>query len=151
NSGRLPIISATVSPRPTPRPASPRASALTRVRSSPHVSETSSSSVRTATTCGCAAAVRRSASPSVAASTAAGVVASRETVLSSICALLDSSTRLAGQLDDIAAAVGRSAAVLEAAQVVREADEEQHEHEREADGARALHHRERDRPAAQLL
>ena len=35
--------------------------------------------------------------------------------------------------------------------VVREADHEQHDHEREADEAGALHDRERDRPAAHLL
>ena len=53
--------------------------------------------------CGWAAAVRRSASPSVAAPTAAGVV-SRATVLPSICVSSASSVRLASQPDDTGAA-----------------------------------------------
>ncbi len=52
NSGRLEIISATVSPRLTPRRASPPASASERSRNCAHVSEISSSSVRTATRSG---------------------------------------------------------------------------------------------------
>ena len=70
NSGRLPSISATVSPRRTPSSCSPRASASTRSRSSLHVSETSSSLVRTATRSGWSSAVIRKASAIVAAPTA---------------------------------------------------------------------------------
>src|SRR5215213_3931225 len=143
-----------VSPRAAPRPARPRASASTRSRRSAQVSDTASSSVRTATMLGWAAAVRRSASPSVAASTAAGVM-SRATVLPSICVSSASSVRLASQPDDTGAAQRDSAhseaAVLQAADVVRQADHEQHDHEREADHARALHDREGDRLPAHLL
>ncbi len=70
NSGRLPSMIATVSPRPAPSFASPPATASTRWSSSDHVSETLSSGVRTATMSGLFAAVRRSASVSVGASTA---------------------------------------------------------------------------------
>ena len=70
NSGRLPSMIATVSPRETPSLASPPASASTRSSSSDQVSETLSSGVRTATMSGWLAAVRRSASVSVGASTA---------------------------------------------------------------------------------
>ena len=70
NSGRLPSISATVSPRLTPSFASPPASASTRSRSCAQVRETLSSGQRTATMSALFAAVRRSASVSVGASTA---------------------------------------------------------------------------------
>ncbi len=70
NSGRLPSMIATVSPRPTPSFASPPATASTRRSSSAQVSETLSSVVRTATISGWLAAVRRSASVNVGASTA---------------------------------------------------------------------------------
>src|SRR5919204_195561 len=48
NSGRLLNMSATVSPRLTPRPANPPARASTRSRISPQVMETASPLVRTA-------------------------------------------------------------------------------------------------------
>ena len=69
NSGRLPSMIATVSPRLTPNPASPTASASTRPSSSDQLSETLSSAVRTAMISGLFAAVRRSASVTVGAST----------------------------------------------------------------------------------
>ena len=68
NSGRLPSMIATVSPRPTPSFARPPASASTRSSNSDHVRDTVSSGVRTATTSGLFAAVRRSASVIVGAS-----------------------------------------------------------------------------------
>src|SRR6201995_1591219 len=61
---------ATVSPRLTPSRARPPATASTRPSSSAQVSETLSSAVRTATTSGWLAAVRRNASATVCASTA---------------------------------------------------------------------------------
>ena len=59
NSGRLESISATLSPRCTPRPARPPASASTRSRSSAHVIVMSSPLVRIATLSGREAAVMR--------------------------------------------------------------------------------------------
>ena len=70
NSGRLPSISATVSPRRTPSSCRPRANASTRSRSSAQVSDTSSSLVRTATRSGWSSAVILKASAIVAAPTA---------------------------------------------------------------------------------
>ena len=69
NSGRLPSISATVSPGRTPSPASPPASASTRSRSCAHVRLTSSSFVRTATRSGLSSTVSRNASGMVRAPT----------------------------------------------------------------------------------
>ncbi len=85
NSGRLPSMIATVSPRRTPSLASPPARASTRCRSSGHVRETLSSGVRTATMPGWLAAVRLSASVSVVASTArpAAVIVGLSIVFSS--------------------------------------------------------------------
>src|SRR3954454_1001029 len=131
NSGRLESISATVSPRRTPSPASPPASASTRSRSSPQVSETSSSLVRTATRAGNSSAVMRKASAIDRAcrrrETAAAVVAMPPT------------------LPD------PEAIPRQPADVVGEADEEQHEHQREAHETGPLHHAERDRAPAHLL
>ena len=70
NSGRLPSMIATVSPRPTPSFASPPATSSTRRSSCDQVNDTLSSGVRTATISGWLAAVRRSASVTVGASTA---------------------------------------------------------------------------------
>jgi len=70
NSGRLASMIATVSPRATPSFASPPATASTRASSSDQVSAPLSSGQRTATMSGWLAAVRRSASVSVGASTA---------------------------------------------------------------------------------
>ena len=77
NSGRLESISATHSPRPTPSAASPPASASTRSANCAQVSETPSSRVLNATRSGCSAAVRRSASVTVDASTARSAGATR--------------------------------------------------------------------------
>src|SRR3954454_8648957 len=70
--GRLTIISPTVSPRRTPRPCSPAASAATRSMVSAKVSDGRSSGVRSATCSGRCAAVPTSASHIVRASSAAG-------------------------------------------------------------------------------
>src|SRR4051812_11525638 len=132
NSGRLESISATVSPRRTPSAASPPASASTRSRSSPQVSEISSFLVRTATRSGKSSAVMRNASAieracSARRETGAAVVAMRPT------------------LPDVEPLAG------EPADVVREADEGEHDHEREAHESRPLHDAERDRAPAHLL
>ncbi len=68
NSGRLESSRATVSPRLTPRPARPPASASTRSRSCDHVSEISSSFVRTAGLSPWRSTVIRNASAMVLAS-----------------------------------------------------------------------------------
>src|SRR5215204_5211947 len=132
NSGRLESISATVSPRLTPSLASPPASASTRSRSSPQVIETPSSLVRTATRSGKSSAVMRNASAieracSARRETGAVEVAMRPT--------LPDAESLPGQSPE----------------VVREADEEQHDHEREPHEAGPLHDAERDRAPAHLL
>src|SRR5215213_99326 len=133
NSGRFESISATVSPRRTPSPARPPASASTRSRSSPHVSETASSFVRTATRSPLSSAVSRNASaieraPTERRVTEAVVVATAP-----------------AKLPD-AEAVSR-----EPPDVVREPDEEQREHEREPHEAGPLHDAEGHRAAADLL
>src|SRR5215218_49872 len=133
NSGRLESISATVSPRLTPSSASPPASASTRSRSSPHVSATSSPFVRTATRSRKSSAVIRNASAieracSARRETGAAVVAIARPTLPDVEAL-------AGQSSD----------------VVREADEEEHDHEGEADESCPLHHAEGDRAPPHLL
>ena len=87
NSGRFTSMIATVSPASTPSLASPPASASTRASSCDHVSDTLSSGVRTATMSGWFAAVRRSASVSVGASTAGFAV--RVTVLDSTLTSLE--------------------------------------------------------------
>src|SRR3712207_6696396 len=136
NSGRLPIISATVSPRRTPSSCSPRASASTRSRSSDQVNETSSSFVRTATRSGWSSAVIRKASAIVAAPTAREAAAG--------VAVPMAGTYLCG-LTDV------EAFAHQAPDVVRETDHEQHQDEREAHEARALHDLEGDRAPADLL
>ena len=57
NSGRLVSRKATVSPRPTPRPARPPAYSRTRAEYSPQVMETASPRVRSATSSARSAAV----------------------------------------------------------------------------------------------
>src|SRR3954452_10876533 len=132
NSGRLESISATVSPRWTPSAARPPASASTRSRSSRHVSEISSSLVRTATRSGKSSAVMRKASAmerarSARRETGAAVVAMRPT--------LPDAESLARESSD----------------VVGQADREQHDYEREAHETGPLHDAEGDRPPAPLL
>ena len=84
---------ATASPRSTPSLASPPATASTRARSSRHVSETPSSAVRIATMSGWLAAVRRSASVIVGASSAAPIAGSAALVsVSSLAATLSPSS-----------------------------------------------------------
>src|SRR3954453_9555518 len=144
NSGRLVSSSAMHCPRSRPRRASPPASASTRSRISPHVIDTSSPLVRTNTASGLFAAVMRNASANVAAS-----IARRAAVPDSM------SKFLPGKLTP-GEAYPRSlsdaeALARQAPDVVGEADHEDEEHEHDADVARALHDRERDRPAAQLL
>src|SRR3954453_22635758 len=124
NSGRLESMSATVSPRRTPSFARPPARASTRSRSSAHVKETESSIVRTATRSPWSSTVSRNASTIERAPT---------------------ERRVAGGLADIEASVGQPA------DVVREADDEQREHECKADEAGPLHDAEGDRAAADLL
>src|SRR4051794_20293328 len=133
NSGRLESISATVSPRRTPSRASPPARASTRSRSPLHVSETSSSFVRTATRSGWSSAVIRNASAIVRAPTA------RRAGVASVVSPMGLT------LPDLEAVAGQSPGV------VAEADQEQHDHEREADEAGTLHDAEGDRAAAHLL
>src|SRR3954452_7149815 len=133
NSGRLESISATVSPRRTPSPARPPASASTRSRSSAQVSETASSFVRTATRSPWSSAVSRNAS--------AIERASRE-------------RRVAGAVGVAPAPAtlpDAEAPAREPPDVVREADEEERQHEREADEARPLHDAEGDGAAPDLL
>ena len=72
NSGRLTIISATVSSLPTPSAASPAATARTRSAYSPQVQVNSSPLVRIAIRSGWASAVSWNASHAVFASSAAG-------------------------------------------------------------------------------
>src|SRR5215217_6039594 len=129
NSGRLPSISATVSPRPTPSRASPPASASTRSRSCDQVRLTSSSFVRTATRSGLSSTVSRNASVMVWAPTA------RRSFVSPMGRTLSDREALSGQAPD----------------VVRQPDNEQRDHQREADEPGALHDAERDRATAQLL
>src|SRR5271166_181300 len=71
NSGRLPIISASVSPRPRPSWASPPASASTRSRRAPQVIVNSSPRVRIATSSLRSAEVSLNASAIVLAPVAA--------------------------------------------------------------------------------
>src|SRR6266571_2508751 len=66
NSGRLVIISATVSPWPTPSPARPAATPWTRLAYSCQVSVTAPPGVRSATSCGYRATVAWNASHNVA-------------------------------------------------------------------------------------
>src|SRR5947209_1525986 len=134
-------MSATVSPRRTPRSCRPRATACTRSSSSAQVSETLSSTVRTATISGCAAAVRRSASVIVGASTAGAP--GRVIVLLSIAA----SPSWTGVilLMDVEALAG------ERRDVVAQPDDEDQDDQREPDHAGALHHLERDPLSAHLL
>src|SRR5215210_2877564 len=139
NSGRLPSISATVSPRPTPSRASPPAMASTRSRSCAHVRLTSSSFVRTATRSGWSSTVSRNASGMVRAPSERRA----STALVSPCspAMSVGCSAIGRTLPDLEALPGQPA------DVVRQADHEQ----REAYEAGTLHHAEGDRPAAHLL
>src|SRR6202008_2530917 len=142
NSGRLVSISPTVSPRPTPSAASPAATRSTRCAYSVQVQLTASPFVRSATVSPHSAAVIWKASQTVCASRAAGR-SSRAAVVLSIYALLR-------------VARGRSlpdpeAFPLQSADVVREADGEDQDHEHEPDDARPLHHAQRHRLAAHFL
>src|SRR5215218_8228323 len=131
NSGRLPSMSATASPRRTPSSCRPRASASTRSRSSAQVSETSSSLVRTATRSGWSSAVILKASAMVAAPTARDDASAADAVPMAGTYLhrLTHVETLARQPPD----------------VVGEADQEQGHDERESDEPGTLHRRERDR------
>src|SRR4051794_20503725 len=133
NSGRLASIRATVSPRRTPSLARPPASASTRARSSAQVSETASSFVRTATRSPWASAVSRNAS-AIERAPRERRVAGAVVVATTPQTLPDA-----------------EAPAREPPDVVREADEEEREHEREADEARPLHDAEGDGTAADLL
>src|SRR3954447_24969443 len=133
NSGRLASISATVSPRRTPSLARPPASASTRSRSSDHVRETESSFVRTATSSGWSSTVSRNAS-AIERAPRERRVAGAVVVATAPATLPDA-----------------EAAPREPPDVVREADEEEREDEREPDEACPLHDAEGDRPAADLL
>src|SRR3954454_23539940 len=108
NSGRLAIISATVSPRLTPSRTSPPANASTFACSSDHVQRIGSSAVRTATPSGWASTVKRKASAIVAAA---------------------ADRPMSGTLPDVEASVG------DPADVVGEPDHEQPDYQREADEA----------------
>ena len=151
NSGRLPSMMATVSPGPTPSLASPPATASTRSSSSAQVSETESSGVRTATISGLFAAVRRSASVRVGASTARPAAAVR-VPLSILASMIVSSGRheryrraTRGPL------MHRETLAGQGRDVVVQPDQEEHEDEDEPDNPGALHDREGDPPATDLL
>src|SRR4051812_16791146 len=147
NSGRLASIRATRSPRRTPSAARPPASASTRSRSSLQVCETSSSLVCTATRSGWSSTVIRKASAMVAAPTAREDAAAVGVLMAR--AYRRGSTR--GE-DEASRPLPRcEAAVVELVDVVAQPDHREHDHEREAHEAGPLHHRERDRPAADLL
>src|SRR5436305_4377967 len=153
NSGLLPSMIATVSPRPTPSCVRPPATASTRPRSSDHVSETLSWAVRTATTSGWLAAVRRNASATVCASTARAPTGAM--VLLSIVPPLGRALSSA-QRKTIAVLAKRGSANAEAwaaerRDVVAQADHEQHHDQHKADHPGPLHHLERDPPTPDLL
>src|SRR5438105_2558877 len=148
---------ATVSPRRTPSCARPPATASTRPRSSPQVSETLSSALRTATTSRWLAAVRRNASATVCASTArspTGVIVLLS-IVPPLCRALSSAPRKLSQCG-LKAGSRRNSADVEAwaaerRDVVAEADHEQHHDQHEADHPGPLHHLERDPPTPDLL
>src|ERR1035437_9308079 len=161
NSGRLPSISATVSPCPTPSLARPPAAACTRSSSSDQVSETLPPGVRTATISGWAAAVRHSASVSVEASTALP-----GTAVIVVLSMYSSWPRFPLAAEAIAAAAlahgfltlmppsalaDVEPLAAERRKVVAEPDHEQQQDQHEADDAGALHDREGNPPAAHLL
>src|SRR3954453_7538215 len=134
NSGRLPSISAIVSPLRRPSACRPAASASTRSRSSPHVHATSSSLVRTATSPARWAEVSRKASAIVAASTPRfGAV------------LLSTSDPSPGWL------LHSEAIAPKPIDVVGETHYEEHDHQHEPDIAGLLHDPERDRAPTHLL
>src|SRR4051794_17765327 len=136
NSGRLPSISAIVSPLRSPSPCRPAAKASTRSRSSPHVHEISSSLVRTATSPARCAEVMRNASAIVAASTPrfGAVLLSTSTPLPGVLRLLHS-----------------EAIAPEPVDVVGQPNDEQHDDQHETDVAGLLHDPERDRATPDLL
>src|SRR3954452_18355515 len=141
NSGRLTIITATVSPLPTPSAARPAATDRTRSAYSLHVQENSSSFVRIATRSGWASAVSWNASHAVAASIPAG----RSVALSAVFTSIPR-----GSLPLMGSA-NIEAAVVEAVDVVREADREQDHHQQEPHHAGPLHDPEGDRAPTDLL
>src|SRR3954471_16265056 len=145
NSGRLVSSSAMHCPRSRPSLARPPASASTRSRISPHVIVTSSPLVRTNTSSGLFSAVMRNASANVAAS-----IARRAAVPDSMLKVPPRKLSLPVKPND-ALLPDAEALPRQAAEVVGEADHEDEEHEHDADVARPLHDRERDRPSAHLL
>src|SRR5215210_6636317 len=125
---------ATVSPRPTPRAASPPATFLTWSAYSPQVSETSSSFVRSATSSATAPAVIWNASQTVLASMAGGRSVLRSAVLLSKGAPLSFPEKEPNAaLPDLEALTGQ------ATDVVRQPEREQPDDEHEADDAGFLH------------
>src|SRR3954469_22822724 len=142
NSGRLTIITATVSPLPTPRAARPAATDRTRSAYSLHVQENSSSFVRIATRSGWASAVSWNASHAVAASIPAG----RSVALSAVFTSIPGEAYPSGPRPAIL-----EPAVVEAVDVVREPDREQDHHQQEPHHAGPLHDAEGDRAPADLL
>src|SRR5438270_13246912 len=149
NSGRLASMIATVSPRPTPRPARPPAMASTRSSTSDQVNDTLSSGVRTATSSGWLAAVRRSASTTVGASTARPPAAL--IVLLSMLASVSREPVRRPTLPDGSGSADAEALARQRADVVRQSDGEQHQDDHEADHPGTLHHLEGDPPPADLL
>src|SRR5919202_1704219 len=149
NSGRFVSRRAIVSPRLSPRPASPPASARTLSPYSAQVMLNSSPFVRSATRSACSSAVTWKAAHSVGSLSALNSTfsASRGWVVASIAPPLSVLGRiLPGTRSAHAEALPR-----QPPDVVRQADEEEAEHEREAEEARALHHAERHRAAPDLL
>src|SRR5436305_12804445 len=152
NSGRLLSMIATASPRPTPSSARPPATASTRARSWAQVNETRSSAVRTAMISGCAAAVRRSASVIVGASTADA--SGRVIVLLSILCRTSLRSRLPhGSPSHRGAAMlsGQEAASGQSRDVVTQPDHENDDDQDKPDRSGPLHDLEPDPPPPDLL
>src|SRR6266480_2418901 len=152
NSGRLVRSSAIVWPWPSPSPASPAASARTLSEYSPQVMVNSSPLVRSATRSGCSSAVTWKAPQSVDSLSALYSTRSCSVVVASITPpVLGLSPGGYCPEQGERELAGLEAVAGEPADVVREPDEEEAQHQGEPDQARPLHDAERNRPAAHLL
>src|SRR5690349_128487 len=139
NSGRLPIITPTVSPRFRPSLARPEAIFSTRSAYSPHVIETSSPAVRIATLSARSAAVTWKAAQIVSSLSALNSTRSRVSIVA---------IRPPRKLPRRRGLSHGEAVSGEPADVIRQADHEDQGDEHEADDARALHRLERNGPPA---
>src|SRR3954452_25437949 len=148
NSGRLLSIRPIVSPRLSPSPASPAAIRSTRSAYSRQLIFTSSPLVRIATRSGTSAAVTWKAPHIVGSWSALYVTRSRSVVVVAI----SPSPLFRAATGSLNVLLRRSEPLaVQHADVIREPDHEQQDHEREAHYPRPLHRLQRHRAAAHLL